>query len=486
MDHRTDDAVDDRTDDSADDALADVVDPTEAPASTEHWRPAAHFTSRQAWLNDPNGLLYHRGTYHLFFQCNPEGNVWGNLSWGHATSTDLVTWHEHEVAIRCTPEEMIFSGSAVVDEHNSAGLAKPGQTALVAVYTSCYTDASDRAGIQAQSLAYSLDDGMTWRRYAGNPVLDRGSNDFRDPKVFWHGGADGRWVMVAVEAPQRTVLIHSSPDLIHWTLLSQFGPAHSQEGLWECPDLFPVRIRGSDEHRWVLVVSVHPGGISGGSAAQYFVGDFDGARFTPERLSDSDDPVTFDWLDFGRDHYGAVSFNNVPGGRRLLMAWASNWSYGLDTPTHPWRSCLSLVRQVELVRMPDGRLRLAQQPVLPADPAMVQVVNLKVPSGPGVVSEVVMSASDPAIVSRAVLHLDGDRRAVTFDRTLSGALDFHHDFASSSTAPLLTEGVVTAVRIVIDASIVEIYVDDGLVTLTEQVFPPAPFTQVSMHSGPAV
>lgn len=472
--------------------MDDAVDDPAAPASTEHWRPAAHFTSRRTWLNDPNGLLYHRGTYHLFFQCNPEGNVWGNLSWGHATSTDLVTWLEHDIAIRCTPEEMIFSGSAVVDEHNSAGFAGPGQTgpgfagpdqtALVAVYTSCYTDASDRPGIQAQSLAYSLDDGMTWRRYAGNPVLDRGSADFRDPKVFWHGGADGCWVMVAVEARQRTVLIHSSPDLIHWTLLSQFGPAHSQDGVWECPDLFPVPVRGTDDHRWVLVVSVHPGGISGGSGTQYFVGDFDGTRFTPERLSNSDDPATFDWLDYGRDHYGAVSFNNVPGDRRLMMAWASNWSYGLDTPTHPWRSCLSLVREVELVRMPDGRLRLVQQPVLPADPAVVQVVDLQVPSGRGVVSEVVLSPSDPAIRSTAVLRLDGDERTITVDRTRSGALDFHRDFASTSTAPLLTEGDVTAVRIVIDASILEIYVDGGLVTMTEQVFPAAPLTEVSIES----
>ena len=163
-----------------------------AEAATPHLRPAAHFTARDTWLNDPNGLLHHAGVYHLFFQNNRQGQVWGPMSWGHATSTDLVTWSEQDVAIPNTPEENVFSGSAVADVRNTAGFAGPGQTALVAIYTSAFTPASSRPGIQAQSLAYSLDDGSSWTRYANNPVLDTGSSDFRDPKVFWHGGEDGR------------------------------------------------------------------------------------------------------------------------------------------------------------------------------------------------------------------------------------------------------------------------------------------------------
>lgn len=260
-----------------------MLDATDAldVAATPHLRPAAHFTAASAWLNDPNGLLYHNGVYHLFFQNNPEANTWGNISWGHATSTDLVNWAEQPVAIPCTAEESIFSGSAVVDVDNTAGFAPPGQSALVAIYTSAYTKTSTRPGIQAQSLAYSLDEGATWTRYAGNPVLDTGSTDFRDPKVFWYGGEDGHWVMVLVEAAERRVAIYTSANLREWTLASRFGPAHAVEGVWECPDLFPLRLRGTDEVRWVLVVSLYPGGIAGGSGAQYFIGSFDGTTFTP-------------------------------------------------------------------------------------------------------------------------------------------------------------------------------------------------------------
>ncbi len=470
-------------------AAATTIDRTPIDC-TPHHRPAAHFTARDTWLNDPNGLLHHDGVYHLFFQNNPHGSTWGNVSWGHATSTDLVTWDEQPVALHRTAEELVFSGSAVADVRNTAGFAGPGQTALVAIYTSAYTDASDRPGIQAQSLAYSLDAGATWTRYAGNPVLDLGSGEFRDPKVFWHGddgddGDDGRWVMVAVEAVQRRVVVHSSPDLVHWTLESRFGPAHAVGGVWECPDLFPLTVDGTGETRWVLVVSLNPGGIAGGSGTQYFVGDFDGRTFTPDRLSGSADLADYDWLDHGRDYYAAVSFNDAPDGRRLMIGWASNWDYANETPTGPWRSAMSLVRELGLVRSADGRLRVTQRPVLPAaGPGLgglagLRVFDVRVPSAPGDRTDLVLvpdTDTDDG-TSRVTLTVDGDSRTVSSDRTRCGATDFHAAFPSVDTAPLLG-GDVTDLRIVVDGSVLEVYVDGGLTTLTQVVFPHAPLTRL--------
>lgn len=456
-------------------------DVTTSPVPARDLRPTAHFTARDTWLNDPNGLLHHDGVYHLFFQNNPQGSTWGNMSWGHATSTDLVSWHEQPVALACTAEEQVFSGSAVADVRNTAGFAGPGQTALVAIYTSAYTAESSRPGVQAQSLAYSLDGGQTWERYAGNPVLDIGSGEFRDPKVFWFGGDEGRWLMVAVEALDHQVVLYSSPNLVDWTLESRFGPAHAVGGVWECPDLFPLTVRGTDETRWVLVVSLNPGGIAGGSGSQYFVGSFDGHTFTPDRLSTSTDLTDFDWLDYGRDYYAAVSFNDAPHGRRLMVGWASNWDYAHQTPTHPWRSAMSLVRELELVRCPDGRLRVVQQPILPAEGSGVEVFDLSVPSTPGTRTEVVLAPPEGQGASRLTLTVDGDARTISVDRTQSGAVDFHPTFPSIDTAPLLG-GEVTELRIVVDACLVEVYVDGGLTTLTQQVYPDAALTELRTTS----
>ncbi|GAA3807007.1 glycoside hydrolase family 32 protein [Cellulomonas soli] len=452
-------------------------DATHAPTVSDRWRPAAHFTARRSWLNDPNGLLHHDGVYHLFFQTNPDGSTWGDISWGHATSTDLLTWTEHDIAIPRTADELVFSGSAVADVHNTAGLAAPGQTALVAIYTAVRPARADRPGSQAQALAYSVDGGRSWERYAGNPVLDIGSEEFRDPKVFWYGGPDGHWVMVVAEAVDRRVAVYTSPNLIEWTFESRFGPAHAVGGVWECPDLFPLTVRGTDRTRWVLVVSLNPGGIAGGTGTQYFVGDFDGRTFTPERLSLSQDPRDLDWLDHGRDYYAAVSFNDAPDGRRLTIGWASNWDYAAHTPTGPWRSAMSLARELDLVRAVDGRHRVAQRPVLPDDPR-VTVVDLTVASGAGERTEVVLSTGEPG-GSELVLTVDGDARTLTCDRTRSGDVGFHPAFASVETAPLPPgDATTTDLRIVVDACVVEIYVDGGQVTLTALVFPDAPLVAV--------
>ncbi|MCC4907694.1 glycoside hydrolase family 32 protein [Microbacterium sp. cx-59] len=443
-------------------------------------RPTAHFTAASTWLNDPNGLLFHEGQYHLFFQNNPHGTTWGNISWGHATSADLVTWEEHDIAIPATDDEMAFSGSAVVDERNTAGFAGPGQCALVAVYTSARPPRGDAPASQTQSLAFSLDDGATWTRYAGNPVLDIGSAEFRDPKVFWHGGDDGHWVMVAVEAVKRQVVLYTSPDLITWTYASHFGPAHAVGGVWECPDLFALRIGDSDETRWVLVVSMNPGGIAGGSGTQYFVGNFDGFTFTADRVTDSTDPEDYDWLDYGRDYYAAVSFNNVPDGRRLMIGWASNWDYANETPTHPWRSAMSLVREVTLVRTAEGRLRLVQRPVLPLDQTGVTDFALNVPCGSGDRNAVVLSSEAG---DQLVITVDGEDRSITCDRTQSGATDFHAEYPSVDWAPIpVAFDTVLDLRIIVDATIVEIYAGGGLITFTEQVFPAAPLNSIRVES----
>ncbi len=457
------------------------VDPT-GPGSADFLRPVAHLTARETWLNDPNGLLFHEGLFHVFFQNNPEAGTWGNMSWGHATSRDLVTWTEHPVAIRADENEHIYSGSAVADVRNTACFAGPGQTALVAIYTSHYTDASPRAGTQAQSLAYSLDGGDTWRRHEANPVLDRGMRDLRDPKVFWHGDDDGRWVMVVAESVERRVAVYSSPNLQDWTFESHFGPAGATGGVWECPDLFPLTVRGTQETRWVMVVSLHPGGVAGGSGTQYFVGDFDGHRFVPEPPSTGTDVDGLSWLDYGRDYYAAVSFNGAPDDRRLTMAWVSNWDYADRTPTAPWRSALSLVRELELVELPDGRYRLAQHPVLPADRDGLSVTELEIPTGAGRRHEVVLSSVvDDGGASRVVLTFDGDRRTVSCDRTGSGNVGFDASFACVDTAPLVGSDV-TDVVIVVDGCVLEIFVDGGLTTITQLVFPHSPLTEVDVAS----
>jgi fructan beta-fructosidase len=303
-------------------ALAEEVDV--APAD-EQYRPALHFSPERNWMNDPNGMVYHDGTWHLFFQHNPYGTRWGNMSWGHATSTDLVHWEEQPVAIPQTFDEGgvaiedIFSGSVVVDEGNTSGFGTDDDPAMVALYTSAYTPAHPtHAGIQAQSLAYSTDDGQTWTKYEGNPVLDRGSANFRDPKVFRYEDPDtgeSYWVMVAVEALDYQVVLYRSDDLKTWTHLSDFGPANATGGIWECPDLFPMAVDGDPENvKWVMVVNLNPGAVAGGSGGQYFVGDFDGTTFTSEStVTDAALPPGDVFASFDDGTWGDWSVGNEPG-----------------------------------------------------------------------------------------------------------------------------------------------------------------------------
>ncbi|AXJ08669.1 glycoside hydrolase family 32 protein [Arthrobacter sp. PM3] len=485
---------------------------TAATATTaETFRPALHYAARNTWLNDPNGLIFHDGVYHLYYQNNPLDNVWGNMSWGHATSTDLLTWTEHPVAIACNEFEDIFSGSIVYDRENTSGFGTGAAAPLVAVYTSAYKTASAHHGIQAQSLAFSLDGGHTWTKYTGNPVLNRESAEFRDPKVFrYDGDAGSYWVMVAVEAKDFEVVLYKSLDLKDWELLSTFGPANATGGVWECPDLFPLPVDGDPENlKWVLTVNLNPGGPNGGSAGQYFVGDFDGTTFTsattvtdgpqdPDRLGE------YQWLDWGRDYYAAVSFSDVPDDRRLMIAWMNNWEYANEIPTSPWRSPMSLVREVSLKSV-DGSWRLVQQAAGERAPHAVQTPSFSLAAielsdgrhvldgAAGSVQRIELTVTPGTAEECGLIVRGGEAEGtriglrptegrIVVDRRESGQTDFHGSFASIDTAPIRTTDGSYEITVYVDRCSVEVFAQEGQVTLTELIFPAATSTEVSLYA----
>ena len=479
--------------------------------TSDIYRPALHYAARNTWLNDPNGLIHHGGLYHLYYQNNPLGNVHGNLSWGHATSTDLLTWTEHQVAIACDDDEEIFSGSIVFDEFNTSGLGTEKTPPLVAIYTSAFKEASAYPGIQAQSLAFSLDGGYTWTKHTANPVLNRGSSDFRDPKVFRYDGDPGSyWVMVAVEAHDFQVILYKSQDLSNWELLSTFGPANATGGVWECPDLFALPVDGDPENvKWALIVNLNPGGPNNGSAGQYFVGDFDGTTFTStttvtEGLQDPERLGEYLWLDWGRDYYAAVSFSDVPDGRRLMIGWMNNWQYANHIPTSPWRSPMSLVREVSL-RTIDGSPRLVQE--VAADPSALagsaksfRLQALEISDGEhlldgaaGTAQRIHITAT-PGTAEELGLIVRGDgtrgtrigirpaEGSILVDRRESGQTGFHENFASIDTAPIRATNGSYEITVYVDRCSVEIFAQGGHVTLTELIFPSAASTDVSVYA----
>ncbi|MFJ4266107.1 glycoside hydrolase family 32 protein [Paenarthrobacter nicotinovorans] len=489
----------------------DAARPETAPALTPRFRPAIHFTARDTWLNDPNGLVFHDGLYHLFFQNNPFGNVWGNMSWGHATSPDLLRWTEHPVAIAGDETEDIFSGSVVVDHGNTSGFGTLESPALVAVYTSAFKAGTPHGGTQAQSLAYSKDGGMTWRKYRQNPVLTRNSAHFRDPKVFRYESARGSfWVMVAVEAQQQKVVLYRSDDLKTWEFLSDFGPANADAGEWECPDLFPLPVDGDPEDiKWVLIVNVNPGAVAGGSGGQYFVGQFDGVTFVPDAgsLAAPSGVTSLPegsartealqqslWLDWGRDCYASVSFSNTPDDRRIIIGWMNNWDYANQLPTAPWRSSMTLARELRLETV-NGAARLVQRPVLgntqdelfhavstdvgasavrlpDAVPGAAQVIEAEILPGTAERVELRLLASSDGLQGTVLSYAAGSGR-LTLDRTRSGDTAFHEKFASAESSPVALEDGLLKLLVVVDQCSVEVFAQDGNVALTDLVFPNA-------------
>jgi sucrose-6-phosphate hydrolase SacC (GH32 family) len=431
-------------------------------------------------MNDPNGLVFYRGEYHLFYQHNPFGNDWGHISWGHAVSGDLVRWQHLPVALKEENGVMIFSGSAVVDRKNTSGLCRTetdDPSCLVAIYTG-HTEARE-----FQSLAVSQDDGRTWTQYAKNPILDIGRKDFRDPKVMWHEPGQ-QWVMVVALPDQHKVSFYGSPNLREWKHLSDFGPWGLEGGMWECPDLFSMPVENSNEHRWILVVNTNPGGVSGGSGGYYFIGNFDGTSFSPEHPGSRAIPV-----DYGKDLYATVSFFGTPD-RNIWMGWMSNWQYASKEPTTEWRTAQSLPRALALVKTRDG-LRVYQQPVAETvtlrQPKPLTFENLK-PSDlnsslrrfRGDTYEIEAEVELGGALEAGFIVRSGRNehtwvglrdRAVFVDRSKSGTVTFSKEFGGRHMAPLLPRMGPALLRIFVDRSSVEVFVNGGEVAITNRIFP---------------
>jgi sucrose-6-phosphate hydrolase SacC (GH32 family) len=490
-----------------------------ALAYDEPFRPQLSFSPQRNWMNDPNGLVYHDGEYHLFYQYNPNKTTWGDMSWGHAVSTDLLHWTDLPLALPVEKDDkgeitqMFFSGSAVVDHANTSGFGESGKPAMVAMYTAVYPQArmmngkQVRAGAQAQSLAYSLDRGRTWTQYTGNPVIAEPPakyaaeyRDFRDPKMFWYE-PEHKWVLATVVAEQHKALFYSSRDLIHWEWTGEFGPAGATGGVWECPDLIELPVDGDPARRkWVLIISLNPGGPVGGSGMQYFVGDFDGKTFTRDRGATTDAPQ---WLDYGADYYAGVTYNDTPGGRRLLVGWMNNWLYGEKVPTAPWRSAQALPRELGL-RTVNGQVRLVQRPIQEADSLHGALLH-SAPERPiargtqtlplaGVLSAPLelRMVLQPGSAKRAGVRLgqsayaeigyDAVNGVVYVDRTRSGEAGFHPQFAALHTAPASLRDGGLPLRILVDRGSVTVFAGDGEAVLTDQVFPTAGADGVSLFS----
>lgn len=491
----------------------------DAAAPDAHLRPDYHFTPPAGWMNDPNGMVYYEGEYHLFYQHYPDSTVWGPMHWGHAVSTDLVRWENLPIALFPDDLGYIFSGSAVVDHGNTSGFGTGETPPLVAIFT--YHDmVGEKAGrddFQSQGIAYSNDRGRTWTKYPGNPVIpNRGVRDFRDPKVV-RDEENNQWVMVL--AAQNRVQFFGSTDLKKWEFLSEFGAeSRNHSGVWECPELLPLPNKASGENDWVLLVSINPGGANGGSGTFYFPGFWDGKDFnvSPETgfksLTD-----TIDWVDYGRDNYAGVTFDNAPDGRRVFMGWMSNWDYAQVVPTTSWRSAMTIPRELSLVNTDFGQ-RLHQQPVAELQKMRGENISLEMPRLPDGVTTVDLSQlntngafeidftvdlvdSDAEELYVTLSTAKGDQfyrfgysrkpgvdNAFFTDRRQSGPADFSKKFAPEglTIAPRWTNEHTLRFHVYADRTSAEIFCDAGDPVLTDIFFPEEPFSMLSFEvSGSA-
>ena len=452
----------------------------------EIFRPQFHFSPAQNWMNDPNGLVFYKNEYHLFFQFNPFGNKAEHVGWGHAISKDLVHWKQLPVAI---PEEngiSAASGSAVVDWNNSSGFGKNGESPLVAIYTGVYKN------ILNQYLAFSNDSGRTWTQYDNNPVI-KNSLNLRDPKVFWYS-PEKKWVMVV--SGGNKVIFYESKNLKEWKVLSEFEPADAVQGGWECPDFFPLEIDGNPNNiRWVLDVNLtNSGGMVGDSGAQYFIGRFNGVKFSED---DSVKKNGVHWVDYGKDFYAAVSFSDIPksDGRRIWIGWISNWQYAQDVPTFPWRGSQSIPRSLALKTFADG-VRLIQKPVielkklreksfqfknitLDKKDSLFTNTNLKGNTFEIEAEIEIRTASRfgfevrKGINQKTVIGYDVKQHKLFIDRSNSGENKFNNLFTGLQTAPLLDSSKNIKLHIFVDLSSVELFGDDGKIVMTDLIFPSA-------------
>ena len=430
-------------------------------ANREKYRPVYHHTPAWGWMNDPNGMFYKDGVWHLYFQYNPYGSQWENMTWGHSTSTDLIHWTFQGAPIEADAWGTIFSGSAVVDHNNTSGF---GKGAVVAMYTSAGEN-------QTQSIAYSNDNGQTFTKYDGNPVLTSNTPDYRDPHVFWNEDIK-RWNMIMAEGQHMD--IYSSADLKEWKLESQFGAEYGNHGgVWECPDLMKMKVRGTDQYKWMLLCNINPGGPFGGSATQYFVGQFDGHKFTCESA-----PEVTKWMDYGKDHYATVTFDNAPDGRRVAMAWMSNWQYANQVPTMQFRSANSVPRDLDLYEY-QGQTYCGVTP----SPELAAARPKKATKTLTEACEMVVTLKGNATITLAndkgeqvVMTYDEKSRTFAMDRTKSGQKEFSDDFAALTVAPV--HGKMSQLRLFIDRSSIEAFDADGKMAMTNLVFPTKPYNKV--------
>ena len=422
----------------------------------EKFRSIYHHTPVYGWMNDPNGMFYKDGVWHLYYQYNPYGSQWENMTWAHSTSTDLIHWKNHGEVIQPDALGTIFSGSSVVDKENTAGF---GKDAVVAFYTSA-------GAAQTQSIAYSTDNGETFKKYVNNPILTSDVPDFRDPNVFWNEEVK-HWNLILAAGQQMN--IYSSKNLKDWKYESSFGEGYGNHGgVWECPDLLKMG------DKWVLICNINPGGPFGGSATQYFVGSFDGHKFTCESK-----PEVTKWMDYGKDHYATVSFSNAPDGRIVVLPWMSNWQYANQVPTQQFRSANGLPRDLGLYSY-NGEDYVSVKP----SPEVFAAFEKK-PSGhlqPAAYIEVTNIKSNASIVlsndkgERVTMVYDGKNATFSMDRTESGVTDFHSDFKAKTVAP--TNGVIKSMQIFIDRCSIEAFDTEGKVAMTNLVFPSKPYDKI--------
>ncbi len=437
--------------------FSDTFDTT----NREKFRPAYHHTPQYGWMNDPNGMFYKDGEWHLYYQYNPYGSLWENMTWGHSVSKDLVHWEALPLAIEADALGTIFSGSCVVDKDNTAGF---GKNTVIAFYTSAGES-------QTQSMAYSTDGGRTFNKYGKNPVVTFNAPDFRDPKVFWYDGTN-RWIMML--AVGQEMQIWSSANLKDWQKESSFGSEYGNHGgVWECPDLLKI------EDKWVLICNINPGGPFGGSATQYFVGDFDGHKFTCESM-----PKVTKWLDYGKDHYATVSFSNAPDGRTVVLAWMSNWQYANQVPTRQFRSANSIARDLGLFK--DGEETYVS--VIPSKETLA--MRGKKIKNPTDACEIVVDVkgSMELILSntkgeQVVMKYDAQKQTFAMNRKQSGDISFSEAFPIETTAP--THGALKQLRLFIDHSSIEAFASDGKMAMTNLVFPNEPYNTLKVKGGKA-
>lgn len=429
----------------------------------EQYRPVYHHTPAYGWMNDPNGMFYKDGVWNLYFQHNPYGSQWENMTWGHSTSTDLVHWKFQGDPVQPDALGTVFSGSAVVDKENTSGF---GKGAVIALYTSAGEN-------QTQSMVYSTDNGKTFTKYEGNPVITSNVPDFRDPHMFWNEDIK-KWNMIL--AAGQHMEIYTSDNLKDWKLESSFGETYGNHGgVWECPDLMKMKVRGTDKEKWMLICNINPGGPFGGSATQYFIGDFDGHKFTCESK-----PEVTKWMDYGKDHYATVTFDNAPEGRRVAIAWMSNWQYANQVPTLQYRSGNSIPRDLGLFEY-KGETYCSVVP----SPEMTAARSKKATKSLSESCEMVVNLKGNATITlsndngeKVVMLYDAKAETFSMDRTKSGKVDFSKDFAAVTKAP--TYGKISQLRIFIDKSSIEALDADGKMSMTNLVFPSKPYNKVTV------